>query len=87
MDDIYKLGLTKWHPEIKLKNWTRKKDCIKVKKKIRNNWIWYSYSSSKLLKINQKKTEIMGIEIFINQVKKKLISSLYSIIIKYKLNQ
>jgi hypothetical protein len=54
MDDIYKLGLTKWHPEIKLKNWTRKKDCIKVKKKIINNWIWYSYSSSKLLKINQK---------------------------------
>ena len=47
-------------PEIRVENWTIKKDSIKVSKKVRNKWIWYSYSSSKLLKINQQKTEIMG---------------------------
>ena len=73
---------TKWHPEIKLKNWTRKKSGLKVKKKIRNNWIWYSYLSSKLLKINQQKTEIMGRENIEKSIQKKLINSLSSIMIK-----
>ena len=36
-----------------------KKTALKLRKKIRNNWILYSYSSSKSLKINQQKTEIM----------------------------
>ena len=55
---------------LNLKIEQEKKDYLKVKKKIRNHWIWYSNSSSKSLKINQQKTEIMGIKIFRNQVKK-----------------
>ena len=46
-----------------------KKTALKLRKKIRNNWILYSYSSSKSLKINQQKTEIMELGTFRNQVK------------------
>ena len=45
--DIQKLN-SKIEPE--------KNTALKLRKKIRNNWILYSYSSSKSLKINQQKT-------------------------------
>ena len=56
--------------KLNLKIEKEKNPALKLRKKIRNNWIWHSYSSSKSLKINQQKTEIMGIKIFRNQVKK-----------------
>ena len=51
---------TKWHPEIKLENWTIKKSGIKVREKIENTGFDTVTQAQNYLKSINKKTEIMG---------------------------
>jgi hypothetical protein len=61
---------TKWHPEIKLENWTIKKDYIKVKKKIEITGFDTVTQAQNYLKLINKKLKLWEEQIFRNQVKK-----------------
>ena len=62
---------TKWHPDIKLENWTRKKTGIKAKKKSETTGLDTVTQAQNYLKsIINKKLKLWDEQIFRNQVKK-----------------